>query len=66
MKTHEFKFYCPHCDQPLKCEVQFAGRDIQCPDCREIVRIPNAPSGSGHTQVEPESARAWDTNAWGG
>ncbi|MBI4659875.1 MAG: hypothetical protein HY735_13625 [Verrucomicrobia bacterium] len=66
MKTHELKFYCSHCDQPLKCEVQFAGRQIQCPGCQQLIRIPNPPSGSGFTQVEPKAARPWDTREWGG
>jgi hypothetical protein len=66
MKSHEFKFYCSHCDQPLKCDPQYAGRQIECPACQKLVRIPNPPSGSGFTQIEPDSARPWDTRAWGG
>jgi hypothetical protein len=55
--TAEFKFYCSHCDQPFKCEVRFAGRQIQCPGC-----IPNPPAGSGFTHISPESGRTWDTH----
>jgi len=62
IKTTEFKFYCSHCDQPLKCEAQFAGRQIQCPACNILIRIPNPPSGMGFTHVEPESGRTWDTH----
>jgi hypothetical protein len=61
MATQEFKFYCPQCDQPLKCEAQFAGRQIQCPTCNHLIRIPNPPAGTGFTQVTPESGRTWDT-----
>jgi hypothetical protein len=61
MNTNEFKFYCPHCDQPLKCEAQFAGRQIQCPGCKHLIRIPNPPAGMGFTHVAPESGHTWDT-----
>jgi len=60
--TPEFKFYCSHCDQPLKCEVRFAGRQIQCPGCQILIRIPNPPAGSGFTHISPESGRTWDTH----
>ncbi len=60
--TSEFKFYCSHCDQPLKCEVRFAGRQIQCPGCQVLIRIPTPPSGTGFTHISPESGRTWDTH----
>jgi len=62
MNAPEFKFYCPHCDQPLKCDPCHAGRQIQCPACNHLIRIPNPPPGSGFTHVEPESGRTWDTH----
>ncbi len=62
MNTTEFKFYCPHCDQPLQCEARFGGRQIQCPACQHLIRIPNPPPGMGFTQVQPESGRTWDTH----
>ena len=58
----KFKFYCTHCDQPLKCETRFAGRQIQCPGCQHLIRIPNPPAGTGFTQISPESGRTWDTH----
>ena len=66
MKTHELKFYCPHCDQALKCGAEYAGRQIECPGCRQIIRIPNPSSGRGFTEIEPKACRDWDTHAWGG
>ena len=60
--TPEFKFYCTHCDQPLKCETRFAGRQIQCPGCQHLIRIPNPPAGTGFTHISPESGRTWDTH----
>ena len=62
MSANEFKFYCSHCDQPLSCEAQFAGRQIQCPACKHLIRIPNPPAGMGFTQVQPESGHTWDTH----
>ena len=62
METSEFKFYCTHCDQPLKCETRFAGRQIQCPGCQVLIRIPNPPAGTGFTHISPESGRTWDTH----
>lgn len=62
VETPEFKFFCSHCDQPLKCEVRFAGRQIQCPGCKHLIRIPNPPAGLGFTHVSPESGRTWDTH----
>ena len=61
MSTNEFKFYCSHCDQPLKCEGQHAGRQIQCPACKHLIRIPSPPPGMGFTHVKPESGHTWDT-----
>src|SRR5262245_8719553 len=37
MDMHEFKFHCSICDQPLKCEAQLAGRQIQCPACKHLI-----------------------------
>ena len=62
METPEFKFYCSHCDQPLQCEARYAGRQIQCPACNHLIRIPNPPAGMGFTHVDPESGRTWDTH----
>ena len=62
MNTNEFKFYCSHCDQPLKCEAHFAGRQIQCPACNILIRIPNPPAGMGFTEVQPESGQTWATH----
>ncbi len=62
MSANEFKFYCSHCDQPLKCDPCYAGRQIQCPACQHLIRIPNPPAGTGFTHVHPESGHTWDTH----
>ena len=59
---NEFKFYCSHCDHPLKCDPCFAGRQIQCPGCNVLIRIPSPPAGTGFTHVEPQSGHTWDTH----
>ena len=61
MSTSEFKFYCSLCDQPLKCDPCHAGRQIECPGCNHLIRIPSPPPGTGFTQVEPQSGHTWDT-----
>ncbi len=59
MKTNEFKFYCHLCDQPLRCDMRFAGHKIECPRCQQVIRIPNPPADAAHTEVSPESGRTW-------
>ena len=55
----EFKFNCPHCDQHLKADEQFSGRQIQCPNCNHLIRIPPVP---GHTaDYNPQSGMTWNT-----
>lgn len=55
----EFKFFCPHCQQHLQCEEQLAGREIQCPACHVLLRIPPAPGQTA--QYNPESGKTWAT-----
>ena len=57
MSNSEFKFYCSHGDQPLKCDPCHAGRQIQCPGCNHLIRIPNPPPGTGFAQVHPASGQ---------
>ncbi len=55
----EFKFGCPHCQQHLQCDEQFAGREIQCPKCHVLLRIPPAPGKTAN--FTPESGMTWAT-----
>jgi DNA-directed RNA polymerase subunit RPC12/RpoP len=34
------EFQCPKCEKRLKAGVQFAGKRVRCPQCREPVRVP--------------------------
>jgi len=55
----EFKFSCPHCQQHLQCDGQLAGRQIQCPNCSHLIRIPPAPGKTAY--YKPESGMTWAT-----
>jgi hypothetical protein len=55
----EFKFSCPHCQQHLRCEEQLAGREIQCPACDALIRIPPVPGQTA--EYKPESGKTWAT-----
>jgi hypothetical protein len=59
---NEFTFHCSHCDQPLKCDPGYAGRQIEYPGCHVLIRIPDPPPGTGFTRVQPESGRTCDTH----
>jgi len=59
----EFKFECPHCEQHLKCDEQFSGRQIQCPRCQHLIRVPAIP---GRTEnYDPQSGMTWATHVPG-
>jgi hypothetical protein len=55
----EFKFSCPHCQQHLQCDAQFSGREIQCPGCHHLIRIPPVPGKT--VDYKPESGKTWAT-----
>jgi hypothetical protein len=56
----EFKFECPHCQQHLACEEQFSGRQIQCPGCSTLIRIPPVPGKTA--DHNPQSGMTWATH----
>jgi hypothetical protein len=55
----EHKFSCPHCKQHLQCDEQFAGRQIQCPRCHVLIRIPGVAGKTAN--YKPESGKTWAT-----
>jgi hypothetical protein len=55
----EFKFACEHCGQHLQCDEQLSGRQIQCPKCQHLIRIPPAPGKT--VEYQPESGLTWAT-----
>jgi len=56
---NEFKFECPDCQQHLVCDEAHSGRQIQCPSCNHLIRIPPVPGKTA--EYKPESGRTWDT-----
>jgi len=60
----EFKFNCPHCDQHLKCDASASGRQIQCPNCNHLFRIPPVPGQTANYQ--PEAGMTWATHVGAG
>jgi hypothetical protein len=56
---NQFKFSCPKCQQHLQCDEQFSGREIQCPGCHHLIRIPPVPGKTA--QYAPESGKTWAT-----
>jgi hypothetical protein len=57
----EFKFECPHCRQHLQADVEFSGKQIQCPACNVMIKIPISPDKLASGQGVMESGRTWDT-----
>jgi len=55
----DFKFSCPQCQQHLQCDEQFSGREIQCPKCNMLIRIPPVPGKTAN--YKPESGKTWAT-----
>jgi hypothetical protein len=56
----DFKFNCPHCDQHLQCDEGLSGRQIQCPACNKLIRIPSVPGNTAN--YSPESGQTWATH----
>ncbi|HOX58665.1 MAG TPA: hypothetical protein PLC99_17420 [Verrucomicrobiota bacterium] len=55
----EFKFSCPHCQQHMKCNADASGRQIECPTCHHLIRIPPVPGKTA--EYKPESGMTWGT-----
>lgn len=58
-RMNELKFSCPQCQQHLQCDEQFSGREIQCPSCHHLIRIPPIPGRT--VEYKPESGKTWAT-----
>jgi len=56
----DFKFSCPHCDQHIACDTSLSGRQLQCPACHHLIRVPPAP-GTNPKDYTPESGMTWQT-----
>ena len=40
----EFKFSCPHCNQPLEAPDELLGQTIECPSCSGAIQLPSPES----------------------
>jgi membrane protein YdbS with pleckstrin-like domain len=38
----QFKFNCPHCQQPLEATEDLLGKTVDCPTCKGPIKIPNS------------------------
>lgn len=36
----EFKFFCPQCGQHIQCATDYAGTQINCPVCQQVIVVP--------------------------
>jgi len=39
----EFKFFCPQCGQHIQCDTSYAGQQINCPVCQQVIAVPHPP-----------------------
>ena len=56
----DFKFECPHCQQRMQVQVIHSGRQIQCPGCQHLIRVP-PPPGAAPEEINPQSGMTWNT-----
>jgi hypothetical protein len=46
----EFKFFCPQCGQQIQCDTSYAGQQINCPVCQQVVAVPQPPRAASAVQ----------------
>ncbi|MBN2020604.1 MAG: hypothetical protein JW749_10325 [Sedimentisphaerales bacterium] len=52
-------FDCPHCGQKVNAKDIYAGREIHCPKCRQMIRIPSpAPGKAASPARAPSNAQS--------
>jgi predicted RNase H-related nuclease YkuK (DUF458 family)/outer membrane lipoprotein-sorting protein len=51
----EFKFSCPQCDQHILCDTGYAGAQINCPTCNQLIVVPQAPRSAAAPPSMPPS-----------
>jgi DNA-directed RNA polymerase subunit RPC12/RpoP len=50
-ETEQFTIVCRDCRRPMKARRAWEGRDVQCPYCSSVVRVPAPPSESRAVQA---------------
>jgi predicted RNA-binding Zn-ribbon protein involved in translation (DUF1610 family) len=54
----EFKFNCPQCGQPIRCDTGYTGQQLNCPSCRQSITVPPAPArAEGVIQIKTATLR---------
>lgn len=51
--TGSISFNCPNCNKPLRVRNDFAGKNVQCPGCQGVIRVP-ATDPAAITQSIPQ------------
>jgi hypothetical protein len=51
----EFKFFCPQCGQQVQCDTGYSGTQINCPACKQVVVVPQAPGSAAQPPVPAKS-----------
>ena len=54
----EFKFFCPQCGQQILCDTGYSGTQINCPACKQVIVVPQAPgfaAPAAQSQTPPTS-----------
>jgi outer membrane lipoprotein-sorting protein len=57
----EFKFSCPHCDQHIACDTGYAGVQINCPTCKQLIVVPQPPRSAAAPPAPPTTAPSLTT-----
>jgi hypothetical protein len=60
----EFKFSCPQCGQHILCDMEWGGREINCPACQQTLVVPSlgppaieAPAATGPRITQEPSGK---------
>src|SRR5271170_8239015 len=49
----EFKFSCPQCGQHIACDTGYAGMQINCPTCQQLIVVPQSPQAPRMAAAPP-------------
>lgn len=55
----EFKFQCPQCGQKIQLDERLSGKQLTCPSCQVLLRVPPVPGKTA--DYRPETGKTWDT-----
>lgn len=51
--TADIRFNCPHCRQSLDAPGEMAGHLIECPSCKQTIKVSRSPRAQGPTKACP-------------